>query len=94
MGKRDYAPIGFTCNSIDECQLTIQKQIKQLNTLDEIGEEPMRIVENVVSELESISKNELEQLRKDNEALREWGNELYKQVDDLTSELQDLKEKL
>lgn len=94
MGKRDYAPIGPTCNSIDECQLTIQKQIKQLNTLDEIGEEPMRIVENVVSELESISKNELEQLRKDNEALREWGNELYKQVDDLTSELQDLKEKL
>ena len=69
MGRfRDNAPVSHTCPKIDDV----------INTLNEIyiSEEPISR-----GELASIEST-MEKIRKDNSALRDWGNEEYERAEE------------
>ena len=78
----DQAPVGHTCPLID-------KVISFLDSIDceEVNQNEIKTTINV-----------LEEIRSANDSLRTWGNELYKEKDEMESdfeyEIKDLKRKI
>ena len=69
----DNAPVGHTCPKIDTV----------ISFIDSIDSE--EIHPNVLKEMINI----MEEIRSANSQLREWGNDLCKQVDELQGEIND-----
>lgn len=88
------APVKHTCPDIDNC-------IKRLKSIISEGGriEDDRLKRDIIWEADYVI-DELEKLRKANGSLREWGEELEKELSDkedelffATQELQELKSK-
>lgn len=81
MGRNsDNAPVGHTCPMIDGILDAIQ-------TLYRSSEEMSK------GELDYFEKT-MEKIRSHNGTLRDWGNELYKEKEELEDEVDELKEKI
>lgn len=97
----DHAPIGYTCPQIDKI-IDILKQIKDNDKLiqDEIEKEHpdidniVYLINGNIEDLEQLIEVDIENIRDANVVLREWGNSLFKEKDELEKENDDLKEKL
>ena len=86
----DNAPIGNTCPAIDKI---IDKMEEAKNDAKWCMDNPD---ENSDDELTNIIWNldyaisDMEQIRSDNSTLRDWGNEIYNEKDELERERDDL----
>ena len=81
MGRNsDNAPVGHTCPMIDGILDAVQ-------TLYRSSEEMSK------GELDYFEKT-MEKIRSHNGTLRDWGNELYKEKEELEDEVDELKEKV
>lgn len=81
MGRNsDNAPVSHTCPMIDGV-------LDAIHTLYRSSEEMSK------GELDYLEKT-LEKIRSHNGTLRDWGNELYKEKEELENEVDELKEKV
>ena len=72
-------PVGYTCPDID-------RFIKEIDNAKDYLQDAL----NIISDFEG----QLEDLRSDNDALRNWGHEQEDRADSLELELEELKSKL
>lgn len=102
------APIGYTCGDIDNALNTInviviKKLNEQVSRIDEViseieDDELHTTLTDVRNEIERASDIlydiELEALRKQNQTLREWGESLEGQVEDLIWKVENLEREI
>ena len=102
------APVGYTCGDIDNALnainvVVIKKLNEQVSKIDEASseiedDELYTTLTDVRNEIEKASDIlydiELESLRKQNQALREWGESLESKVDILEWEIENLEKRL
>ncbi len=92
MGKHNREPIKHTCPDIDKLiigQNEIFKLIKNYQKIEDVND-----FKNIISEIENILwdfENQLEQLRKSNDTLRDWGISEAEEVDKLENRIQYLE---
>jgi predicted nucleic acid-binding Zn-ribbon protein len=94
MGRyRDEAPVGNTCPLIDQVIFLINDLSNYDTSVDDDKIDMQYDIKD--------ANNLLEKIRSANSSLRDWGNELYsekedleKQVSDLTDEVTNLKDEL
>lgn len=99
---RDQAPIGYTCPDIDDVIGQLRAVVKQLDVMRDALDCPAlnTVYETLgeqMSTLEALYTGRtcmLERLRKANETLRQWGNELYEQGSEDASEIAALRARL
>jgi predicted nuclease with TOPRIM domain len=99
------APVGYTCGDIDNALnainvVVIKKLNEQVSKIDEASseiedDELYTTLTDVRNEIEKASDIlydiELESLRKQNQTLREWGESLEGQVEDLKWKVENLE---
>ena len=95
-------PVGYTCPAIDEAINSLGEIADTLhNVADDlkevVKEEYIKQIVQAVAELETLyegSHSKLEKLRESNDALRNWGDELYSERDCLEKELKWAQEEV
>jgi sugar-specific transcriptional regulator TrmB len=86
----DNAPIGNTCTTINSIIAKMEEAKNEaVWCLRNIDEEHTGELNNIISEIYDAI-DEIEQIRSDNSTLRDWGNELYYEKDELERENDDL----
>jgi hypothetical protein len=91
MRKHYREPIKHTCPDIDKLikgQSEIMKLIKNYQKIDDIDE-----FKDIISDIENILwdfESKLEELRRSNDALRDWGISESNQVDELEYKILEL----
>lgn len=92
-----HAPIKYTCPDIDKVISGIKAAIKECDysRYSEVWDikdyqATLDSIERILSGLES----KMEDLRKDNSTLRDWGHEQSDRADKLETELEELKEQI
>jgi thiamine kinase-like enzyme len=84
------APIKYTCPDIDKYIKWIKMALTKPRDLQKLNERDLfDAAEQMANELESCI-DYLEDLRKSNGALRDWGEELEKRVEELENEIVSL----
>lgn len=95
MRRSDNSPVGYTCSTIDEVISyinSIEDCSKGMLESDITDEKKIELWEDV--EYYALdAKRSLESIRKDNSDLREWGNNLYYELEEKDYELQEYKKK-
>lgn len=95
MRRSDNSPVGYTCSTIDEvisCINSIEDCSKAMLE-DEITDEKKIELWEDIEYYALDAKRSLESIRKDNSDLREWGNNLYYELEEKDYELQEYKKK-
>lgn len=93
------APVGYTCPDIDSIIDTLRSIIKQMDDCDH-NDTVDDLIENIESwsgDLSNIAlgrTNQLEDLRSANSSLRSWGEDLFKEKEDLAWEVDRLEREL
>ena len=92
MGRHHREPIRHTCPEIDEIVkgiIEIQKVTKNYDRIEDIDD-----LQNIISQTENILwgfEDRLEELRRSNDTLRDWGVLEAEEVDRLENEVYELK---
>ena len=91
MSRRKGEPVRHTCPDIDRIKSTIISIVNDMKGVeeDDLKESLLETINGWVFELESIGVGkwcELESLRDSNSALREWGNDMYSESENLEEE--------
>jgi hypothetical protein len=88
------APVGFTCNDINVCIQWLKHAKSEIESvIDEITQgDEVHYKDKVLNCLDEALKyidifSELEDLRSANSALRDWGYELARELEELKSKL-------
>ena len=86
------APVGYTCPDINQCitwlntaKENILRATTELENLDERPYEALSALDEAYKYCDV--EKELEELRSANSALRDWGYELYEELEQLKREL-------
>ncbi len=95
MGKHHREPIKHTCPDIDKLikgQSEIMKRIRNYQKIDEIDD-----LKDIISDIENILwdfEDKLEELRRSNDTLRDWGISEAEEVDKLEDRVFTLQNEL
>ena len=96
MGRnKNKAPIGYTCPDInkliDYCE-SMRAELKDLRTVEdpEIRDEVESICDKKIDEIIEMA----EFLRKSNETLREWGEDLFDDLEEANNVIEKMDEKI
>jgi len=95
MGKHHREPIRHTCPDIDKLikgQNEIMKLIRNYQKIDDIDE-----FKDIISDIENILwdfEDKLEELRRSNDTLRDWGISEAEEVDKLEDKIYALENEL
>lgn len=98
MSRRKGEPVKHTCPDIDRIIGTITAIVKQMKNCDEkdSADDLLENIKDWTGDLESIGVGkwcELESLRSSNGALRDWGNEMYNDAENLEAERDEFEGK-
>ena len=91
----DYAPIGNTCPTIDRLIDKLESALIQCKYYvdNPINDDLTYDMGTAVSYIEEVIEG-FEDIRSDNSELREWGNNLYNQLEVLEERVSDLENEL
>lgn len=76
------APVGYTCPDINKLIKAIKSAQKTACRGEELENESTKLFTDILDHLYGL-EDELEQLRKDNAALREWGYSLERELESI-----------
>lgn len=94
MGKTSRAPISYTCSAIDSVIDAIKSVEKSSNLNGHITEEELKTALTDINSTVWNLDTALEDLRKSNAKLRDWGDQEASKVDDLVDEVNSLQDKI
>ena len=99
MSRRNTEPVRHTCPDIDKIIQTITDITNQMSICDndDNSDSLMELINEWKIDLQTIGIGgycEMEKLRSSNHSLREWGNEMYDDAENLEDQVNDLKNKV
>ena len=90
------APIGNTCPDIDKVIKRLSPLIKQIGNLKSYDYENTELLKDLLEECRWEMDNSVdtfEHLRKANDTLRSWGQQMEEEAENMSVELKELQEK-
>ena len=90
------APIGNTCPDIDKVIKRLSPLIKQIGNLKSYDYENTELLKDILDECRWEMDNAVdtfEDLRKANDTLRSWGQQMEEEAENMSVELKELQEK-
>ncbi len=91
------APIGNTCPDIDKAIRRLEPLVKQIRKMKQYEWEDIELLKELVSDCNyamDCAIDSFEELRKDNDTLRQWGKEMEQEAETLQVRVNELEEQL
>lgn len=90
--RRDNAPIGHTCPIIDDVIALMENAKSEAEWMNKNPDEDSASESNMIIDFLSDAIRTIEKVREANETLRDWGNDLYEELDNANKEISELEE--
>ena len=89
------APVGYTCNDINDIQKNIKDAIDYIKSISNSSDDDdIEYYIESASDLLNDVIEDMEDIRNDNASLRDWGDELFDKLEEAEETIASLKYKI